>query len=331
MNSLSVHLRSTESHDALTFHAACPICAEHRLAGQIAARPLVPLRAQAALVAGLMAVSATGSISATALAAEPDSTHDGTAPVPQAAPPDPADSGSFDPGGDTSDLTDQPQPAAATPAPTATSPADAADDNGPPDAAPTKDESDPTVDPGDGTDSVPAAATTPTPTTAPPATASETAAPPAAARPSGASTVQSAPATASVPAPAPVPTAPPTAVPQKAKPNRHIVGRHRSVSQQRQAATPAIVLTPAAATPAVTTPTPVRAAIATTSEATASDAIHVVQPGESLWAIASDVLGADASPARIAREVHHLWQLNQDRIGTGNPDLVMAGTKLVLR
>ncbi|HLH64152.1 MAG TPA: LysM domain-containing protein [Solirubrobacteraceae bacterium] len=61
------------------------------------------------------------------------------------------------------------------------------------------------------------------------------------------------------------------------------------------------------------------------------DRTHVVEPGESLWSIASDLLGRDASPAAIAREVHHLWQLNKERIGTGDPNLLMVGTRLVLR
>ena len=61
------------------------------------------------------------------------------------------------------------------------------------------------------------------------------------------------------------------------------------------------------------------------------DRTHTVLEGESLWAIASDVLGSDATPARVAREVHRLWQLNRDRIGTGDPDLLLIGTKLRLR
>ena len=56
-----------------------------------------------------------------------------------------------------------------------------------------------------------------------------------------------------------------------------------------------------------------------------------MQPGESLWAIASDLLGRDAGAARIAREVHRLWELNKERIATGDPDLVMIGTRLLLR
>ena len=43
------------------------------------------------------------------------------------------------------------------------------------------------------------------------------------------------------------------------------------------------------------------------------------------------MLGDDASVAKIAREVNRLWELNSDRIGTGDPDLLMVGTKLVLR
>jgi hypothetical protein len=59
--------------------------------------------------------------------------------------------------------------------------------------------------------------------------------------------------------------------------------------------------------------------------------VHVVQPGESLWAIADDLLGPGASPARISREVQRLWSLNEARIGTGDPDLLMVGTELRLR
>lgn len=61
------------------------------------------------------------------------------------------------------------------------------------------------------------------------------------------------------------------------------------------------------------------------------DRTHTVQPGESLWAIARDMLGGHPTRAQVAREVHRLWMLNRDRIGTGDPDIVMPGTRLVLR
>jgi nucleoid-associated protein YgaU len=58
---------------------------------------------------------------------------------------------------------------------------------------------------------------------------------------------------------------------------------------------------------------------------------YVVAPGDSLWSIAKRLLGRDASPAQVARQVTRLWSLNEDRIGTGDPDLLMVGTQLTLR
>jgi len=61
------------------------------------------------------------------------------------------------------------------------------------------------------------------------------------------------------------------------------------------------------------------------------DRFHVVLPGESLWSIATDVLGDRATVARVAREVSRLWELNEDRIATGNRDLLPVATRLRLR
>jgi hypothetical protein len=55
-----------------------------------------------------------------------------------------------------------------------------------------------------------------------------------------------------------------------------------------------------------------------------------VRPGESLWSIARDRLGPRAGRARIAIEVARIWDLNASAIGTGDPDLVMAGQRLRL-
>jgi nucleoid-associated protein YgaU len=57
---------------------------------------------------------------------------------------------------------------------------------------------------------------------------------------------------------------------------------------------------------------------------------YTVRPGDSLWSIARRVLEPQASAGRIAREVNRLWELNQARIGTGNPSLIHVGTVLDL-
>jgi hypothetical protein len=58
---------------------------------------------------------------------------------------------------------------------------------------------------------------------------------------------------------------------------------------------------------------------------------HIVQPGESLWSIAADLLNPGASAAAITLQVQRLWELNKDRIGTGDPDTLPIGVKLRVR
>ena len=58
---------------------------------------------------------------------------------------------------------------------------------------------------------------------------------------------------------------------------------------------------------------------------------HLVKPGESLWSIATALLGPGAAGAKVAREVQRLWTLNKHRIGTADPDLLPIGVRLRLR
>jgi len=57
---------------------------------------------------------------------------------------------------------------------------------------------------------------------------------------------------------------------------------------------------------------------------------YTVQPGDCLWHIAASLLPG-AEEGEVAGEVVRLWHLNEDRIGTGNPSLIYAGTELRLR
>jgi hypothetical protein len=59
--------------------------------------------------------------------------------------------------------------------------------------------------------------------------------------------------------------------------------------------------------------------------------VHVVRSGESLWTIAEGLLGPGASAMSIAAEVARLWELNRDRIPSGDPDLIAVGEQLRLR
>jgi LysM domain len=58
---------------------------------------------------------------------------------------------------------------------------------------------------------------------------------------------------------------------------------------------------------------------------------YVVRPGDCLSHIAQALLPAGADDTEIAAEVARLWRLNEDRIGTGDPDLIYPGTVLRLR
>ena len=112
--------------------------------------------------------------------------------------------------------------------------------------------------------------------------------------------------------------------------------RERPVKRARPAVQPRVITAPAPVpAPATTNAVTVRVAAGTNQNtvvrASPGDRFHTVQRGESLWSIASDLLGDGASDARVAGEVGRMWELNADRIASGNPDLLFAGTRLRLR
>jgi hypothetical protein len=328
MRSLAAHLGDPATHDRLPFHPACPICRQTRLTGQLPAGDLLPPRAKAVMAAGVLAVSSTGP-AAVAVAAEQDQQRDGTAVVTQTTT-DPADNPDFDPGGDATDL-----PKIAPPVPQTPAPADPGnDDTAAVDQPTTTNPDDPVVDTGDGSDPTPTSPTTaqPPPNDTPTA---PTTAPTMAPTPAPLTTdTASAPTATTAPAEvAPSPSPAPRAARRGSHSSRVSRRAHKLVkatapqspSPSSAPAAPAAVTVPA---PPAATAVPVRAP---GRHAEPGDHVHTVLPGESLWTIATDLLGRNATTANVAREVHRLWQLNSDRIGTGDPDLLMVGTRLDLR
>lgn len=345
MASLTAHLRQPEAHPALPFHPECPICRHERLAGTLSSGGFVSLRSQAALAASVLTLS---TMVPAAVAAEPDSEQDGAAPVAQSGGNDPSQNPNFDPGGNAETL-----PQAPTAGQNPTLATDGDDDTGPIEQQSATNTNDPVVDNGDGQDKgqaqaqqTPQAPATPqlAPTAVeqaatPPPTADGSPAPPT---PADVGPAGDPPPTAPAPA-EPIPTnedQPPAGGASRGtsrvqRPRRYASHRAaRKPVRNNQAVGDGAVPPPARA-PAATSTVAAHAGAATPTttagDAKPGDRTHRVHAGESLWSIASDVLGSGASAADIAREVHRLWQLNSERIRTGSPDLVMVGTTLKLR
>jgi hypothetical protein len=161
---------------------------------------------------------------------------------------------------------------------------------------------------------------------------------------------------AEVPAVAPVPAsegaaapatvapaaAPEAGGPRAAQTHRRIKAVRRAARVKHRTVRVRVVASPApAAVPPRTVSVPVQAKVpvaprvtrisaAASRPATRGAKAHVVAPGESLWSIATDLLGAGASRARVSQEVEWLWEHNRARIGTGDRNLLRAGTTLQL-
>lgn len=82
---------------------------------------------------------------------------------------------------------------------------------------------------------------------------------------------------------------------------------------------------------APSSPQPVAVPPADPARSLAGKDSYVVRPGDCLWHIAAALLPSGADTAAIEGEVARLWNLNADRIGTGDPNLIYSGTTLRLR
>jgi nucleoid-associated protein YgaU len=327
VNALTSHLRELGKDSALPFRLGCPVCRIQHRHGRLEGQPFVSARIKAGLAAGVLALSATAPPPVAVAGGELPSEHEGqVAPEELGAPEDSAQSPDFDPGGPQVDL------------PVSVGPDDPNSGSEAPEAL----EAEPPVDPGPLPES-------PSTLDAPPQSPPE---PSDQAQPTPNVTVPEAPVAQPLPAPTPLPPEPaPTAPaapapleaesPSATKPKRQSRKTSRP-QKQRPRRSPAVTETPEI--PASDTVSiEVVTAVATPSPASSSpgdsgsphvkpgDRVHVVQRGDSLWSIARALLGPDASVAEVAREVDRLWKLNRVRIGTGDPDLILPGTRLMLR
>lgn len=143
-----------------------------------------------------------------------------------------------------------------------------------------------------------------------------------------------APEPAAAPAPEPAPqeaerAAEPVANQAIAVPDETVVVDHRSSAEA--AAAHAGAGAPAAPAPEEAPAAPPAAVSADPGRSLVGKDTYVVRPGDCLWHIAARLLPAGADADAVEDEVERLWRLNEERIGTGDPSLIYAGTELRLR
>jgi nucleoid-associated protein YgaU len=73
-----------------------------------------------------------------------------------------------------------------------------------------------------------------------------------------------------------------------------------------------------------------RTSVVSGSHSTSAHSIVVVRPGDSLWSIARRLSGSQASNETVEEKLLSIWDANSGRIGTGDPNLIFPGTRLVV-
>ena len=314
MSSLGAHMRRTGSHGDRRFHPDCPLGQADRVSGKLTFDERLTGRVRAGLVAALLAVSGVPAFPAAA--GEPDVEHEGAG---QQAPND-ADP-SFDEGSQDVEL--PVEDGSAIPL---------AEDEGDVERAPEGEEDFAQEEPESSGPAPEAPAQNPI-GAPPPASQQPETAPPESDEPEdetkprlGRRPEAPSPKTLRLRAPGPPPS------------ERRMKSRGGSPAPNKPAdPTAGQRHGRASAAPSADREASFAAKAARTQQVRKSEATgrrghrtHVVRHGECLWSIAEGHIGSDATPAQIARLVKRLWELNARRIGTGDPDMLMVGTKLRL-
>lgn len=307
-------MRQPGGHGNLRFHPDCPVCRAERLAGTPPSDELVTGRVRAGFAAALLA--ATGVSGSPAFAGEPDGEREGAGEeAPGDADPDfdegtqdeelPVDEGSeIPPAGDEGEVEQGPE-------------RESDPEQVKPDAPPPAPE-----EPATEVVAVPPPPAPPPPATMPPDSEKLEDRPEI---PPDRSTDGPPPETLRLRALGPPPSEPRmrSPAPGPDAPAQPPAG------QQQGAATTAPSAQSGPTSAANAEPAPQTQA-PNTAGPPGDSRTHVVREGECLWSIAAAQIGPDATPAQVARLVNRLWELNVERIGTGDPDLLMVGTELRL-
>jgi hypothetical protein len=324
---LNVHRSKSDFHERLGFHPDCPVCRQDRLSAVLSPEPNWPRRVRALLAAGVLVLSAGATT--TSVASEPDNQQEGVVvPDPGAVAPDsqpdgqePGDQLDPDAGGE-STLPLEIDPRQSDPPDGA--PGDGSADTGPLEAEPLDDPDGrlSLTEPGAPDDLGVEVPPVPPAEPAPPATPLP---------PAEAPVAEQTPADQTQPAEGSPRRRPPK---RSGRENERARPKHRSADQpsvdRSQDKVPAAEESAPYASPTDAQLDGVVPAPSTTPPP-GLGRFHVVRPGESLWSIASELLGRDAPPAEIALEVGRLWLLNKERIASGDPDLLAIGVRLRLR
>ena len=309
MRPLEAHLRQPGSHGHLPFHHGCPVCRAERLAGPSPRDEFLSARTRGALAAALLA--ATAIPAAPAAASEPDAEQEGSADEKETGQTGDAAPG-FEEGRQDTDL-----------------PVDegvelpASGDDGEVEQAPEHEsqpqergQDEPVSRPDTPTSGPGRGPLPPVPAPDEPPALEDLRAP--SGRPLDRNESRSSPETLRR---TPGPTAP-LPPPAGKAPAGDAAPPSPPTGQPGSAAGPAPAADPG--------PVPTGEPPGALSRDPSDGRTHVVRQGECLWSIAHHQIGSDATPAQVARLVNRLWNLNRERIGTGEPDLLMVGTELRL-
>lgn len=146
-------------------------------------------------------------------------------------------------------------------------------------------------------------------------------------------------AAAPEPEPEPVQQKAPEAKTSEPVANQSIVGpkpkraeRQAAASEDSTSGEAALVgESPPEEAPATPAPQPAAPPPADHGRHIAGKKTYVVKEGDCLWHIAARVLPADADTGAIESKIEWLYETNESRIGTGDPNLIYPGTELIVR